>query len=128
MGLDPRFAFWRLPRRVERLAIHLLVVDQELAETRKQVAQLGQTLGGLVAEKRVARDAELNAGFLGFTEKLGAEDENGVWRYSEEWRQAEAERLSALDAEEDAAGIIRTSEPVGGFHAITPLGEEAHGA
>jgi hypothetical protein len=57
MGLDPRFAFWRLPRRVERLAIHVLVLDEQLA-------QLGQTVGGLVAEKRAARDAELNAGFL----------------------------------------------------------------
>jgi hypothetical protein len=111
MGLDPRFAFWRLPRRVERLAIHVLVLDEQLAETRKQLAQVGQTLGGLVAEKRVARDKELEGGFLTYTEKLGAEDENGVWRYSEEWREAEAERLSSLDAEEDAAGIVRTVEP-----------------
>jgi hypothetical protein len=104
MGLDPRFAFWRLPRRVERLAIHVLVLDEQLA-------QLGQTVGGLVAEKRVAREAELNDAFLSVPD-------NGT------------DRRRHLAAEEDAAGIVRMPDPVGGFitGGTKPLMEEQHGA
>jgi hypothetical protein len=77
VSLDPRFAFWRYPRRIERLAIHVLVLDEQLA-------QLGQTVGGLVADKQEADENEASyiAAFSGKTkaqglETVGVSDQSG---------------------------------------------------
>jgi hypothetical protein len=55
--LGRQLAFWQFPARIERVSIRCASLEAGLTG-------LGQTVGGLVAEKRAARDAELNAGFL----------------------------------------------------------------
>jgi hypothetical protein len=88
--LGRQLAFWQFPARIERLSIRLAIVED-------QNRQLGQTLGGLVAEKRKAREDELEGGYL--TAMVPG-------------RQGYEERVDAmLVPEENAAGIVRTVEP-----------------